>query len=246
MKAKTRLALIICSALAAIAVSCSLLFLSLREAASGQEIVGPSPTLPQAYRGWFPTLNFSKARPWPENTSPKAPSGFSVSRYASGLEHPRWLYMLPNGDVLVAESSSIERTPKSIRDRIQVWFQRGAGAVGPSANRITLLRDANGDGVADYRNTFLSGLNQPFGMAFLGAMLYVANTDGVWQYPYHGGETSIESKGRKILDLPAGGYNNHWTRNIVVNPNGAKLYISVGSGSNAGENGIENEFHRCP
>jgi glucose/arabinose dehydrogenase len=245
MKAKSRLALVICSALAAVAVSCSLLFLSLREAPSGQEIVGPTPTLPQAYRGWVPTHNFSKARPWPENTSPKAPSGFSVSQYASGLEHPRWLYMLPNGDALVAESSSIERTPESIRYRIQGWFQRRAGAVGPSANRITLLRDANRDGIADYRNTFLSGLNQPFGMALLGDILYVANTDGVWQYPYHEGETSIESKGRKILDLPAGGYNNHWTRNIVVNPSGTKLYISVGSGSNAGENGIENEFHRA-
>jgi glucose/arabinose dehydrogenase len=230
---------------AAIVLGCILLLSGCHEAPSEREVVGPSPTLPQPYDGWLPTLNFSTARLWPANANPNAPTGFKVARYASGLDHPRWLYVLPNGDVLVAESSTAPRAPKSVQERIQFWLQERAGVINPSANRITLLRDAEGDGMVNYRSTFLTSLHQPFGMALAGNVLYVANTDGVWQYPYHDGDTKIESKGQKLLDLPAGGYNNHWTRNIVVNREGTKLYITVGSGSNVGENGMENEFHRA-
>lgn len=215
------------------------------EPASHREIVGPSPSLPQPYRGVIPTLGFSKARPWPANLGPNVPDGFEVTRYAVNLDHPRWLFMLPNGDVLVAESSTTPRVPKSTRERIQFWFQRRAGAINSSPDRITLLRDRDGDGVVNDRSTFLTGLNQPFGMALAGNTLYVANTDGVWKFPYRDGDTKIDSKGEKILDLPAGGYNNHWTRNLLLNPQGTKLYVTVGSGSNVGENGIENEFHRA-
>ena len=130
-------------------------------------------------------------------------------------------------------------------DRLQAWLERNNGSVMPSANRITLLRDSKGTGVVDLRTTFLAGLNQPFGMALIGNAFYVANTDGVWRYPYRTGETQITDKGRKILDLPAGGYNNHWTRNLAVNADGSKLFVSVGSGSNVGEHGAANEFERA-
>jgi len=206
---------------------------------------GPSPALPEPYVGWPPTLNFSKAEPWPEGAHPNAPPGFKVTRFAANLDHPRWLYMLPNGDILVAESSTVPRAPKSLNERIGFWLQGRAGVIEPSANRITLLREANGDGVVTYRGTFRAGLNQPFGMVLVGNDFYVADTDGVWRFPYHDGDLSIHGKGERILDLPVGGYNNHWTRNIVVNAKHTKLYITVGSGSNDGEHGVDNEFHRA-
>ncbi|MGA9322022.1 MAG: sorbosone dehydrogenase family protein, partial [Xanthobacteraceae bacterium] len=164
---------------------------------------------------------------------------------AAGLDHPRWLYVLPNGDVVVAEASTAPREPESIRDRVQFWLQRGAGSIKPSPNRITLLRDSRRSGEVDGRFTFATGLTQPFGMLLLDGQFYVANTDGVWRFPYHDGDTHLAGDGQKILDLPAGGYNNHWTRNIIASRDDTKLFVTVGSGSNVGENGIDNEFHRA-
>jgi glucose/arabinose dehydrogenase len=206
---------------------------------------GPHPVLPAPDKSLLPTANFSTAIPWPTDAKPAAPAGFDVTRYAVGLNHPRWIYMLPNGDVLVAESATLPKAPKSIMDRLQSWLERNNGSVMQSANRITLLRDSKGTGTVDLRTTFLSGLNQPFGMALIGNTFYVANTDGVWRYPYRTGDTQITAKGQKILDLPAGGYNNHWTRNLLVSADGSKIFVTVGSGSNVGDNGIANEFHRA-
>lgn len=209
------------------------------------DIVGADPALPQPDRSLIPTVNFSHAEPWPAGKTPVAPDGFGVTPYASDLDHPRWLYVLPNGDVLVAEASTVPRQPKSIGETVQFWLQRRAGAIKPAADRITLLRNSHQPGEIGGRYTFLSGLHQPFGMLLLNGQFYVADTDGVWRFPYRDGDTHIEDKGEKILDLPAGGYNNHWTRNIVANRAGTKLYVTVGSGSNVGENGADNEFHRA-
>jgi glucose/arabinose dehydrogenase len=208
------------------------------------DLVGTDPPLPQPDMSLVPTINFSQAEPWPTGKQPAAPAGFKVTRYASGLDHPRWLYVLPNGDVLVAEASTVAREPKSISENVQAWLQRNSGAIKASANRITLLRGSNGSGEAEQKFVFATGLRQPFGMLLLGDKFYVANTDGVWLYSYHDGDTHLEA-GRKVIDLPAGGYNNHWTRNIIANRDGTKLYVTVGSGSNVGENGIDNEFHRA-
>jgi glucose/arabinose dehydrogenase len=210
-----------------------------------KESYGPHPVLPAPDKSLLPTANFSTAIPWPTDAKPVAPAGFDVTRYAVGLNHPRWIYMLPNGDVLVAESATLPKAPKSIMDRLQAWLERNNGSVMLSANWITLLRDSKGTGTVDLRTTFLSGLNQPFGMALIGNAFYVGNTDGVWRFPYHAGDTQITDKGRKILDLPAGGYNNHWTRNLLVSADGSKIFVTVGSGSNVGDNGIANEFHRA-
>jgi glucose/arabinose dehydrogenase len=208
------------------------------------DLVGINPPLPQPDSAWLPTLNFSQAEPWPAGMQPSAPAGFKVTRYAAGLDHPRWLYVLPDGDVLVAESSTVPPEASSIRESVQVWLQRNTGAVKASANRITLLRDSRGNGEADQKFVFAAGLHQPFGMLALDGKFYVANTDGVWRFSYHDGDTRLQD-GQKILDLPAGGYNNHWTRNILANTDGTKLYVTVGSGSNVGENGIDNEFRRA-
>jgi len=151
--------------------------------------------------------------------------------------------VLPNGDVLVAESSTEPKPPKSIQDRLQTWLERNDHVIKKSANRITLLRE--GDGKVETRTVFLSGLHQPFGMALVKGFFYVANTDGVWRYPYRDGETAIADKGEKILSLPAGGYNNHWTRNLLASADGSKLFVTVGSSSNVGENGIAEETRRA-
>lgn len=161
---------------------------------------------------------------WPEGKTPTAPPGFVVSKYADDLKNPRWLLVTPNGDVLVAESST------SLL----------------SADRITLFRDSDGDGRPDVRETFLDkNLKKPLGMQVIGERFYVANTDGVWRYPYKPGDTQLKGDGEKILDLPAGGYNNHWTRNLLANVDGSKLYVSVGSGSNVAEHGMDNEVRRA-
>ena len=209
------------------------------------DLVGADPALPQPDRSWLPTINFPQAEPWPPGKQPVARVGFVATRYASDLDHPRWLYVLPNGDVLVAESSTSPRKSQSIGEAVQFWLQRNTGTIKESANRITLLRDSREIGEVDQKFVFASGLHQPFGMALLDGMLYVANTDSVWRFPYRDGDTHLEGEGQKILDLPAGGYNNHWTRNIIANRDGTKLYVTVGSGSNVGETGIDNEFHRA-
>lgn len=181
---------------------------------------------------------------WPAGKTPTAPPGFTVSLYADGFDSPRWLYVLPNGDLLVAEARTLP--PKKKEDPEKLKGQVESKTItGGSANRLTLLRDADGDGKPEVRELFATGLNQPFGMTVIGDRFFVANTDGVVTFPYQPGRTKLDGKGMKVLDLPAGGYNNHWTRNLLAGPDGKKLYISVGSGSNVAENGIANELLRA-
>ncbi len=187
--------------------------------------------------------NFSKVIGWPGNKTPTAPTGFKVTKFADGLQNPRWIYVTPNGDVLVAEANTVSKGIKKVTDKISGKAE--SQNTGESANRITLLRDNDNDGTPELKQVLLFGLNQPFGMLVVGNSLYVANTDGIMQYPYQPGQTQIKSDGKKIVDLPAGGYNNHWTRNIIANPDTTKIFISVGSGSNVAEHGMENEVRRA-
>jgi glucose/arabinose dehydrogenase len=203
--------------------------------------MGPNPTLPQPDRT-SPVRKYSHIVGWTEGRTPAAPQGFRVTAFASGLESPRWLYVLPNGDVLVAEARSHPRSDQPASHRQGMI---GAGSVGVSANRITLLRDADGDGVPETRSILLQNLNQPLGMALVGDTFFVANTDGVMRFPYKEGQTGIEWVGEMILPLPFGGYNNHWTRNILASRDGRKLYVSVGSASNVGEYGLDAEIRRA-
>jgi glucose/arabinose dehydrogenase len=209
--------------------------------------VGPNPTLPPPHHTLIPTVHIAPARGWPEGVKPVAAPGTTVSAFATGLDHPRWLYVLPNGDVLVAESNA----PPSPEDQkgVKGWAMRRvkkkAGAGVPSANRITLLRDVDGDGTPETRSVFLEGLNSPFGMALVGDDLYVANTDAVMRFPYTAGASRITTPGHKVVDLPAGPINRHWTKNLIASPDGSKLYVTVGSNSNVAEKGIENEAGRA-
>ncbi|QFU92407.1 sorbosone dehydrogenase family protein [Amycolatopsis sp. YIM 10] len=205
--------------------------------------LGANPQVAPADEQTIPTVNAANVIGWPDDKAPVAPPGFTVKRFAAGLDHPRWLYELPNGDVLAAEAATTPAT--SLFDSLFELVRGNDGSRKQSANRITLLRDADGDGTAEFRTPFLEGLSQPFGMALIGESLYVGNTDSVWRYPYRAGETRVSAPGQKILDLPAGGYNNHWTRNVVAAPDGSKLYITVGSGSNIAENGLDNEIRRA-
>jgi glucose/arabinose dehydrogenase len=221
----------------------------LAAAAAAQQMpagFGPNPALPAPETSLIPTLNVAPADPWPKGTRPTPAAGLAVTQYAAGLEHPRWLYVLPNGDVLVAETNKPpeEQDPKSIRSMVQKHEQKEAGAAAPSANRITLLRGVGANGAAGTRTVFLDGLHGPFGMALVGKDFYVANADALWRFPYHEGDGQIRAKGVKVLDLPAH-INHHWTKNVVASPDGKKLYISVGSNSNVAENGIENEEGRA-
>lgn len=168
--------------------------------------------------------NLSKVVGWPEGKTPLAPAGFTVTKYASDLESCRWIYVLPNGDVLVSQANT---------------------DAGGSPNQVTLLRDADKDGLPELKEVFVSGIRQPFGMLLIGNTFYVAGTDGVFTFGYHSGDTKLEGPVKKILELPAGGYNNHWTRNIIANADKSKIYVSVGSGSNVGEHGMDNEVRRA-
>ena len=206
---------------------------------------GESPELPSPKSSQIPTLNARQAVGWPPGGAPVAPPGFKVTRYAGGLAHPRWLLVLPNGDVLVSEASSEAKPAKGIQDWIANMLQKKAGAAMPSPNRITLLRDADGDGVAETRTTFAQGLTRPFGMTLAGGKLYVANDDGVVAFPYSDGQTSVAGTGAKVFDLPGGPINHHWTKNVVASPDGTRLFATVGSNSNAAENGIDNETDRA-
>jgi glucose/arabinose dehydrogenase len=187
---------------------------------------------------------YSNVTGWPDGKTPQAPAGFTVTEFARDLTSPRWVYVAPNGDIFVAEANT-ER--KGIKKKVTsvVSGQNKSEHTGESPNRITIFRDTNKDGKPDMRETFLEGLNQPFGMLVLGNSFYVANTDGLLQYPYQAGQTKMTAAGKKILDLPAGGYNNHWTRNLLASPDGKKIYVSVGSGSNVGEHGEANEVRRA-
>lgn len=184
-------------------------------------------------------MNFSNVKGWKDGTKPIAPEGFTVDLYYDGLQNPRWLYVLPNGDVLVAESN----THHGFFEKIGAAFvgANKSNSMKKSTNRITLLRDANHDGKPEVKETFLSGLKQPFGMLLIGNHFYVGNTDALVRYTYESGATKISSKGEKLLDLPDGKINRHWTRNIITNKDNSKIYIGVGSGTDHGEKGLENE-----
>ena len=205
---------------------------------------GPDPKLPAPTETWIPTIKWSVAsEPWPTGATPKPAAGLQVGAFAQGLKHPRWLLVLPNGDVLVAEAASepakIGWSPRAI---VQNWAQRRSGSIAENANRISILRDGDGDGVAETQAVFLEGLRQPFGMALVGDNLYVANTDSVVRFPFRVGETRITDKGTKLLDLPVG---HHWTRTLLPSADGSKLFVTVGSGSNIGEKGMDIEKGRA-
>lgn len=211
--------------------------------------IGPQPTLPAPDPSLIPTVNIAPAKGWPDNpaAAPIAASGLAVKAYARDLAHPRWLYVLPNGDVLVAETNA----PPKPEDRtgIKGWIMgivmSRAGAGVASADRISLLRDADGDGIAELHTILLQGLNSPFGMALVGDNLYVANTDAIMRFPYREGATHISEAGTKVVDLPAGPINHHWTKNIIASRDGKKLYATVGSNSNVGDNGMQAEVERA-
>lgn len=208
---------------------------------------GPNPVLPEPDRSLIPTVNIAPAKGWPERATPVAAPGTTVHALAQGLKHPRWLYVLPNGDVLVAETDA---PPKPDDNRgIKGWLTKKvmqrAGSGDPSANRITLLRDADDHGVAVIRTIFLEGLNSPFGMTLVGDQLYVADTDAVLRFDYLEGETHLSGKGTKVIDLPAGTINHHWTKNLIATADGTHLYVTVGSNSNEGENGVDAEADRA-
>ena len=208
---------------------------------------GPDPTLPAPDRRLIPTVHTAAAKGWAAGETPKPAAGMRVNPFATGLDHPRWIYVLPNGDVLVAETNAPARPEegKGVKGFFMKRVMKNVGAAVPSANRITLLRDADGDGVAETRTVFLQGLNSPFGMALVGNDLYIANTDAVVRFPYQPGATQITVAGSKVTDLPAGPRNHHWTKNLLASRGGKKLYATVGSNSNVAENGIEAEEGRA-
>ena len=208
---------------------------------------GPNPTLPPPQTSLIPTVHIAPAIGWPAGATPQAAAGLRVAAFAAGLDHPRWLLVLPNGDVLVAETNAPPKpddTP-GIKGFVMGLVMKRAGAGVPSANRITLLRDSNGDGVADVRTAFIEGLNSPFGMVLIGNDLYVANTDAVLRFAYTPGSTRIAAPGQKVVDLPAGPINHHWTKNLIASPDGSKLYATVGSNSNIAERGMAVETERA-
>lgn len=226
--------------------------LALAQPATPGPGLGPNPQLPAPEKsGLVPTFNIAPAQGWPEGTQPQAPEGFKVTALARGLDHPRWVYTLPNGDVLVAESNKPPPAEGAknvhsdgLRGLAMGLVMKRAGAGTPSANRITLLRDTDGDGVADVRTAFMQDLLSPFGMALVSTQLFIATADGVVKVPYETGQTSVNTAPVRVTDLPAGA-NHHWTKNIIASPDGRKLYATVGSNSNAGDNGMAAEEGRA-
>ncbi|UQS14424.1 sorbosone dehydrogenase family protein [Pseudomonas sp. HS6] len=208
---------------------------------------GPSPKLPEPNKTLIPTVNIAPAIGWPAGAKPTPAAGTQVAAFAENLDHPRWLYMLPNGDVLVAETNAPPKPDdsKGIRGWVKKKVMDRAGAGVPSPNRITLLRDADHDGVAETRTVFLQNLNSPFGMTLVGNDLYVADTDRLLRFHYEPGATEIKSQPIKVVDLPGGTLNHHWTKNVIASKDGSKLYVTVGSNSNVGENGLDQEEGRA-
>ncbi|TFA81806.1 glucose/arabinose dehydrogenase [Pseudomonas sp. LAIL14HWK12:I2] len=208
---------------------------------------GPSPKLPEPNKTLIPTVNIAPAIGWPAGAKPTAAAGTQVAAFAENLDHPRWLYVLPNGDVLVAETNAPPKPDdgKGIRGWVMKKVMGRAGAGVPSPNRITLLRDADHDGVAETRTVFLQNLNSPFGMTLVGNDLYVADTDRLLRFNYEPGATEIKSQPIKVVDLPGGTLNHHWTKNVIASKDGSKLYVTVGSNSNVGENGLDQEEGRA-
>jgi glucose/arabinose dehydrogenase len=208
---------------------------------------GPSPQLPEPNKTLVPTLNIAPAIGWPEGAKPMAANGTQVAAFAEDLDHPRWLYVLPNGDVLVAETNAPPKPEdgKGIRGWVMKKVMGRAGATVPSPNRITLLRDKDHDGVAETRTVFVQNLNSPFGMTLVGNDLYVADTDRLVRFHYENGDTQIKSPPIKVIDLPGGPLNHHWTKNVIASKDGSKLYVTVGSNSNVAENGMDKEEGRA-
>ena len=207
---------------------------------------GPDPVLPPPTETLIPTVEIAIARSWPEGVRPTPASGLAVAAFADSLDHPRWLHVLPNGDVLVAEANAPpEAGTGGLIGTIRAKIQAAAGSGVPSADRITLLRDADGDGIAEVRTTFLRDLASPFGMALVGDWLYVANSGSLVRVPYRLGATRITAAPEAVLDLPAGEYNQHWTRSLIASPDGTKLYVGIGSASNVGEHGLDEEDGRA-
>jgi glucose/arabinose dehydrogenase len=208
--------------------------------------MGPAPQLPAPKHTLIPTVSVAPAKGWQPGEAPVAAAGFQVNPFATGLDHPRWLYVLPNGDVLVAETNA---PPRQEKKGIKAWFMKlfmkRAGSAVPSANRITLLRDANGDGIAETRSVFLENLHSPFGMALAGNDFYVANADAIVRFEYRGNATSIAGSGRTLAPLPGGPINHHWTKTILASPDGKTLYATVGSNSNVAEEGMDKEVNRA-
>ena len=213
----------------------------------GSSGFGPDPVLPAPRQTLIPTVNIAPAVGWPAGVTPQAAGGTRVAAFAGGLDHPRWLYVLPNGDVLVAESNAPPKPDdrKGVKGWVMGLAMKKAGAGAPSANRITLLRDTDGDGVADLRSALLEGLNSPFGMALVGNDLYVADSDAVLRFPYAAGDTRITVPGTRVVELPAGTINHHWTKNLIPSRDGNRLYVTVGSNSNVAERGMEVEAGRA-
>ena len=208
---------------------------------------GPSPQLPAPEKNLLPTVNVATAEIWPAGQRPVPAEGYQLTEFALGLDHPRWLYELPNGDVLVAETNAPARPDDGggIRGFFMNRAMAKAGAGVPTANRISLLRDVDGDGVAEFKSAYLTGLNSPFGMALVGDTLYIANADGIVRVPYISGESVNTATPTAFFPLPGGPINHHWTKNIVANADGTKLYAAVGSNSNIVENGMEAETGRA-
>jgi glucose/arabinose dehydrogenase len=210
------------------------------------DYIGPNPKLVAPSKTTLPTVNVAEAKGWPAGKMPTPAQGLAVNEFAGGLDHPRWLLVLPNGDVLVAETDNpgTDKTGGTIRSTIQDMLMKKAGSSKPSANRISLLRDADGDGVAETKTALVTGLFSPFGMALANGELYVANADGVVAFPFQPGQTQITARARHVANLPSG-YNHHWTKSMVASPDGKYLYVGVGSNSNVGENGLEMEKLRA-
>ncbi|TXR49286.1 PQQ-dependent sugar dehydrogenase [Phyllobacterium endophyticum] len=241
--------LIIATLLVLAAIAAAGVYFYSREAATipVEQGYGPDPALPPPNPRPIPTVHVAEASGWPQDRTPVAASGMKVDAFARDLEHPRWLHVLPNGDVLVAETDAPPKQNDefSIKGWIQGLVMAKAGARTPSPNRITLLRDADNDGVAEIREAFLDNLNSPFGMTLSNGRLYVANTDAVVAFPYADGDTRITAPAEKIANLPAGPINHHWTKDVIASPDGTKLYATVGSNSNVGENGLDAEANRA-
>ena len=211
------------------------------------QVMGPNPRITDPKHPLLPTLHLAKAVGWKDGEAPTPASGLAVNAFASGLDHPRWLLSLPNGDVLVAETNAPPK-PKDATG-FRAWIDKiimgRVGASGKSANRITLLRDADGDGVAELKTTFLTGLHSPFGMALVGDTLYIGDTDALVKVPYVTGETHVAATPVKVVDLPGGPINHHWTKNVIASADGTRLYVTVGSNSNVGERGQAAEEGRA-
>ncbi|HEY0333669.1 MAG TPA: sorbosone dehydrogenase family protein [Stenotrophomonas sp.] len=208
---------------------------------------GPDPQLPEPVKRMIPTVKVAPAKGWIDGAMPVPAPDLRVGAFARDLDHPRWLYVLPNGDVLVAETNAPPRPQEAangLRGKVMASMQKKAGAATPSADRITLLRDADGDGVAEVRTQFLAGLYSPFGMALVGDRFYVANADALVSFPYKSGDTRITAAPTFVANLP-GGINHHWTKSLVASPDGTRLFVGVGSNSNVAENGIEAELNRA-